>query len=178
MMISVVIPTLNDAQRLTATLAALAPAAIDGFVREVIVADGGSTDETLAVAEDAGADVVTTGLADALAAARQPWVLLLAAGSRPQVGWEQAAHAHMRDYPDKAGWFTLALPEPGIMGRLGEVTASVRQGIVGVPRAEQGLLMAARHIGQLRSVDDYEAVVRRLGRFQMRPIVARALMMR
>ncbi|MEZ5917510.1 MAG: glycosyltransferase [Parvularculaceae bacterium] len=49
--ISVVIPTLNAGRGLAEALAALVPAALDGLVREVIVADGGgSTDETLAIA--------------------------------------------------------------------------------------------------------------------------------
>lgn len=56
-MISVVIPTLDEARRLEPLLAALArePAA-----HEAIVADGGSSDATRAVAEAAGATVVVT----------------------------------------------------------------------------------------------------------------------
>ena len=54
-MISVVIPTLNAAATLQRALSPLVPAAVDGLVREVVVADGGSTDETLELAEDAGA---------------------------------------------------------------------------------------------------------------------------
>ncbi|MEL7488696.1 MAG: glycosyltransferase, partial [Pseudomonadota bacterium] len=57
-MFSVVIPTLNPGARLEACLAALAPAAIDGDVKEVIIADGGSTDATLSRADAAGARVV------------------------------------------------------------------------------------------------------------------------
>jgi glycosyltransferase involved in cell wall biosynthesis len=174
-MISAVIPTLNDAQRLTATLAALAPAAMDGFVREVIVADGGSTDDTLEVAEDAGADVVTTGLADALAAARQPWLLILAPGSRPQVGWEQAAHAHMRDFPNKAGWFDLALAEPGLVFRFREAMARFERRTLGWPRREDGLLITNQLIGELGDVGRYEDVVRKLGRARLRPLGVRAL---
>src|SRR5581483_8374368 len=107
-MISAVMITLNGEQRLAATLASLAPAAIDGFVREVIVADRGSTDATLAVAEDAGARIVTVaagrpGLASACEAARQPWLLILAVGSRLQLGWEEHAHRHVREHPRAAG---------------------------------------------------------------------------
>jgi glycosyltransferase involved in cell wall biosynthesis len=176
-MIAAVIPTLNDAPGLTATLSALAPAAIDGFLRQVIIADAGSSDGTLDVADDAGADVVSTGFADAIAATRQPWLLILKPGSRPQFGWEQAARAHMRDYPEKAGWFELALPQPGYGARLREAIGGLERLVLGMPRAEQGLLVAYHKIGRLGVVEDYAAVVRGLGRLQMRPIGARALMM-
>ena len=58
-MISVVIPTLNAERRLAACLTALVPAAVDGFVCEVIVADGGSTDRTALVADQAGATFIS-----------------------------------------------------------------------------------------------------------------------
>lgn len=54
--VSVVIPTLNEAAALPATLAYLAM--LDPPPREVIVADGGSGDGTVSIAEAAGATVV------------------------------------------------------------------------------------------------------------------------
>ena len=171
-MISVVIATRNDAPRLTATLAALAPAAMDGFVRQVIVADGGSTDETLEVAEDAGADVVTTGFADAIAAARQPWLLILAPGVRPQVGWERAAQAHMRDYSDHAGWFDLALAEAGIGARVREVMA---RSAIGHFRIEQGPLIRSQRLERFAPIKDHQALIRKLGGSQSRRLGVRVL---
>ena len=174
-MISAIVTTLNDASRLTATLAALAPAAMDGFVRQVVVADGGSTDETLEVAEDAGADVVTTGFADAITMARQPWLLILAPGSRPQVGWEQAAHAHIRDHPDKAAWFDLALAAPGAGARLSEAMAGLESGVLGRPRAAQGLLLSKQVLGEIGPGGSHAEIVRRLGRARLRSLKVRAL---
>jgi glycosyltransferase involved in cell wall biosynthesis len=55
-MISAVISTLNSARDLHGLLSALVPAAADGLVRQVLVVDGGSTDGTLDICEDAGAD--------------------------------------------------------------------------------------------------------------------------
>jgi glycosyltransferase involved in cell wall biosynthesis len=59
-MISVIIPTLNHERALPRCFDSLIPAAVRGVVREVIVADGGSSDGTLAIADAAGAHVVTT----------------------------------------------------------------------------------------------------------------------
>ena len=53
-MISVVIPTYNAEATLGHTLTALVPAVVDGIVQEAILVDGGSTDETRAIAEAAG----------------------------------------------------------------------------------------------------------------------------
>lgn len=112
-MISVIVTTLNDERRLGATLASLVPAAMNAVVREVIVADGGSADQTLEIAEDAGARVI--GGADAFRQAceqaRQPWLLILAAGARLEDSWEAAAVEHAaHDEPvqlrssAKGGW--------------------------------------------------------------------------
>ena len=51
-MISVVIPTLNAGATLDATLAALA--GTSGLVGEIVLSDGGSTDDTVALARRAG----------------------------------------------------------------------------------------------------------------------------
>ena len=51
---SVVIATHDSERALVATLAALVPGATAGIVREVIVADGGSRDDTEQVADIAG----------------------------------------------------------------------------------------------------------------------------
>ena len=53
-MISVIIPTLDSERALLPTLAALVPGAMEGLVSEVIVADGGSRDDTAIVADAAG----------------------------------------------------------------------------------------------------------------------------
>ena len=102
-MISVVIITLNDERRLGGTLAPLVQAAVDGLVRQVIIADGGSTDATLEVADDAGAFIVKGGLAAGCNKAREPWLLVLDAGARLPFSWERVAHKHMQMSPSRAG---------------------------------------------------------------------------
>lgn len=83
---SILIPTLNEAHTLPLLLADLE--AQQGLRFEVLVADGGSTDLTLAIARRHGARVVRSGrgravqLNAAVAAARAPWLIVLHADSR------------------------------------------------------------------------------------------------
>lgn len=53
--LSIIIPTLNAADALYRSLPPLAELGALDLIREVIVADGGSVDETAAIAEAAGA---------------------------------------------------------------------------------------------------------------------------
>ncbi len=92
-MLSVIIPTFNNERALVPTLAMLVPGAMNGMVREVIIADGMSTDATLEVADVAGCTV--SGSAASLAqrlnaaatAARSPWLMFLRPGIVLDATW-------------------------------------------------------------------------------------------
>ncbi len=60
-MLTVLIETRNDEEGLARTLASLVGAAVEGVVRDVIVCDRGSTDQTHYVAEHAGCHYVASG---------------------------------------------------------------------------------------------------------------------
>ena len=100
-MISVVIPTLNAEAGLAATLSALVRGSVQGLVREVIIADGGSRDATADIAEVAGARFLRgdKGRGSQLAAgaeqARSKWLLFLHGDTVLQPGWEAEARAFM-----------------------------------------------------------------------------------
>jgi glycosyltransferase involved in cell wall biosynthesis len=100
-MISVVVPTLNDEARLVACLAPLVPASMQGLVRELIIVDGGSTDGTLEIADDAGAHILAgqrdeaTRWVQGIAKAKGPWLLLLEPAVRLEFGWEAAVQKHV-----------------------------------------------------------------------------------
>ena len=106
-MISVIVPTLNNAATLPACLGALVPAAVDAIVTEVIVVDGGSTDATLAIAEDAGVKRAAT-VAAAVTAAKSDWLLLLPATVRLEKGWDAEAAAHVQNGGGRAARFRMA----------------------------------------------------------------------
>ena len=92
-MLSVIIVTIDSERALVPTLAALVPGATSGLISEVIVADGGSRDDTAAVADAAGCNFrVFDGplgrrLKTAAAAARAPWLLFLRPGTILDAAW-------------------------------------------------------------------------------------------
>jgi hypothetical protein len=182
-MISVVLTRLDDERRLAASLASLAPAALDGLVREAIVVGVGAGKAVLEVAEDAGARVIAasdpaSGLAAACAAARGPWLLILTSGVRLQIGWDAAVRRHIDRHADRAGWFTLALDSDGPAARLAEARAAIAAGWLARPDPRAGLLLSLRGyeaaVGEARAVD-HAALVRRLGPRSLRGLGVRAL---
>ena len=142
-MLSVVIPALNAATTLPATLAALGDAA-----GEVVVVDGGSRDATFSVAAALGARVLAAPrgrggqLAAGVAAARGAWLLLLHADTRLASGWAAAARAFMAAGPDRAGYFRFALEFADPRARRLERLVAWRCRCFSLPYGDQGLLIA------------------------------------
>lgn len=93
-MLSVLIETRNDEEGLARTLASLVGGAVEGVVREVIVCDTGSTDQTHRVAEHAGCQYVTDGVAAGIRQAKGDWLLLVEPGARLMEGWIDEVVAH------------------------------------------------------------------------------------
>ncbi|MER9653968.1 glycosyltransferase [Mesorhizobium sp. M0152] len=94
-MLSVLIETRNDEEALARTLASLVGGAVEGVVREVIVCDAGSTDQTHRVAEHAGCHYVASGgVAAGIRQAKGDWLLILEPGARLAEGWIDAVIAH------------------------------------------------------------------------------------
>jgi glycosyltransferase involved in cell wall biosynthesis len=86
--LSVILPTLNAAADLPLALESLLPGLEAGLIREVIVADGGSTDATCAIAASTGAAVIDSApgrgkqLRAGAEAARGEWLLFCPAWRR------------------------------------------------------------------------------------------------
>ncbi|HEX2841983.1 TIGR04283 family arsenosugar biosynthesis glycosyltransferase [Hyphomicrobium sp.] len=190
-MISVVIPTLNAEAHLAQTLSSLVPAAVEGLVREVIIADGGSTDRTLEIADGSGADIVKApmGRGAQLKAgaerARFSWLLFLNADIYLDAGWEREAGLHIervesgRRRPSAAS-FQFTLDDEGVLPRTLERLVSLRTGLLKLPHGDQGLLISRalyNEVGGFGSMPVMEDVdlVRRLGRRRIALLNARAV---
>ena len=143
-MISALILCRDSADGLAETLSSLTAAAVDGLVREAIVIGGRGDAAVAEIVDDAGARLFDGALAEAVTQARQPWLLILPAGARLQMGWEPAVLGHIRHSPSARGWFQLNLAADGPGARLGEALANARARWLGAPRPEHGLLVAAR----------------------------------
>lgn len=168
-MLSVVIPTLNAAATLGATLERMRAA------DEILVADGGSADGTRNLAEAAGARVVTAErgrgpqLAAGAAATRGDWLLFLHADTLPGPGWRAAVQSHCRTAPDDAAVFRFRLADPAWQARLIELGVRLRR----LPYGDQGLLVSRalyEAVGGYRPLPLMEDVdlVRRIGRRRIR----------
>lgn len=190
-MISVVIPALNAEAELTRTLAALVPAAVDGIVREVVLADGGSSDKTLLIADDAGAVIVKSErgrgpqLIAGAAHAKSPWLLFLHADTVLDDGWEREASRFMGEVDhcnraEAAAAFRFALDDRGIAPRVLERLVAMRASLAGLPFGDQGLLISRRlykGVGGFAALPIMEDVdiVRRLGRARIAMLKSRAV---
>lgn len=90
-----IIPAQNDVRNLQGLLTALVPAAVDGLVREVLVADLGSSDGTDALCEDAGAVRLNGGLVQASKAAKGERLLILPTALRLPHDWARSLAEHL-----------------------------------------------------------------------------------
>ena len=189
-MISVVIPTLNAQADLARTLAALVPGVVDGAVGEVIIADGGSTDDTPQIAEAVGAKLVRAAkgrgpqLAAGGRAAKGAWLLFLHADTVLEHGWHLEATRFIeeaaRGAQPRAAAFRFALDDRGARPRFLEAMVSLRCALFRLPYGDQGLLISRtlyEEAGGYRPVELMEDVdlVRRLGRRRIAILRSRAV---
>jgi rSAM/selenodomain-associated transferase 2 len=175
--LSVIIPTLDAAAALPATLAALGEGREQGLVREVLIADGGSRDATAALAEASGAQLVPAlrgrgaQLHTGGAAASGTWLFFLHADTRLAPGWSAAVASFIDGAANqgRAGYLRFRLDDQSAAARCVEAVVAWRCRVLAMPYGDQGLLIAAplyRAIGGFRPLPLMEDVdlIRRLGR--------------
>ncbi len=172
-MLSIIIATLDSERELVRTLAALVPGAMAGLVGEVVLADGGSRDDTAIVAEVAGCKFqrtegsLTQRLKAAASSARGSWLMFLRPGTVPDASWvAEVARFMERPAPDGGA----AVFRRGASGRPAwRAALSLLAAAHGRPRREQGLLISRCLYdaigGHSENASDPEAdLLRRIGR--------------
>jgi len=145
---SIVIPTLNAAAQLPATLNALLPGLEIGMIRDLVVSDGGSADATLEIADEAGAVIVKGPkgrggqLHRGAGAAKGEWLLFVHADTHLAPDWVGAAATHREAHPNLAAAFRLRFRAKGIAPHLVASWANMRSAALNLPYGDQGLLMS------------------------------------
>jgi rSAM/selenodomain-associated transferase 2 len=176
-MISVIIPTLNEAGCLPRALRCLPDAAN----LEIIVVDGGSKDGTADVAERAGARVLRSPPGRALqmnagaAAARGSVLLFLHADTCLPRGFFSAVEAEMQKPGVVAGAFRLRIDAPGWSHRIIEAAAHIRSCVLQMPYGDQGIFIRKETFQELDGfatlpiMEDFDFItrLRRLGRIRI-----------
>lgn len=177
MRISAVVPTLNAAERLRECLHALQDA------DEIVVSDGGSIDDTAAIARSAGARLVEGSrgrgeqLARGAAAASHEALLFVHADTVLGPGAVRSAQDHLTR-SDRPACFALRLDDPAWQARWIERSVAARTRLLHLPYGDQGLAvrrdryLAAGGFRPLPLMEDVD-LIRRLG--PVTPLAAEAL---
>ena len=178
-----VIPVLNGATKLSATLTSLVGV-------EVIITDGGSTDETAIVADQFVAKFLKTARgrgqqlsagAEAAVAQGAGWLLFLHADTVLSADWMAEAQA-FKDDPDNRNMtavFTFRVNDQGRAAQRLERLVDWRTKVLALPYGDQGLLISKDFylsLGGYKALELMEDVdlVRRIGGKRLRVLSATA----
>jgi glycosyltransferase involved in cell wall biosynthesis len=175
-MLSVIIPTHESERQVVRTLACLVSGATSGLIREVILADAGSRDETEKVADIAGCRFIVvpgpldTRLKAAEKEARGPWLMFLRPGAVLDPDWVADVERFLMSAGDdraaKAAAFRAVAD--GAQTLPAQFLQLLRQAVRGGPTSDQGLLLSKTSYdklgGHAAGSDPEGQLMRRIGR--------------
>jgi hypothetical protein len=154
-MLSVIIPTLNSEHLLVPTLSMLVPGAMSGLVRDVTLADGGSSDGTAEIADMAGCVLLASSapvgprLREAAMAARSGWLMFLRPGIVLDATWLDETSRFIAESEGGRGADFAAVFRRAVSPRVAHPLAAefltlVKSMLSPRPHPDQGLVIAAR----------------------------------
>ena len=172
-MLSVIVATNESERVLVRTLSCLVAGATSGLIRDVVLADAGSTDDTAEIADIAGCGLLALPgplgprLAGAAARVRGEWLMFLSAGAEFDPGWVGEVTQFIERAPaDMAAVFTEAVPPRG-QGSLWSDLLAVFRARGSLLKPGRGLLVSKslyREIGGHRDGSACEGdLLRRIG---------------
>ena len=149
-MISVIIPTLNAGPHLPRTLQALAAGTEAGVIKEIIIVDAGSEDETLEIARSASCTILkaerhrANQLRAGADAAKSKWLLFLQADTALATGWVEETERFINapQSRKKAAVYKLAFDDASAEANRVVFWARLRGRVMKLPYGDQGLLIS------------------------------------
>ncbi|MEC7289259.1 MAG: TIGR04283 family arsenosugar biosynthesis glycosyltransferase [Pseudomonadota bacterium] len=184
--LSIIIPAYNAEDVLPLCLGGLMPGLETGLIREVILVDGGSEDQTRRIAEGSGATVVTAPakgraaqLRHGFDQARGDWLLFLHADTALSRDWAERAKSHIAERRDQAAAFTLAYRSDHPMAKVVARRANWRARRLGLPYGDQGLLISRKLYSEVGGYPDTPfledvKIVRAIGKTRLALLSAEA----
>ncbi len=180
--ISVIIPALNEGDRIASTIQSLDGAGLE----ELIVVDGGSSDDTVAAARSLGAKVLSTkanrGRQQNLGAqhATGSILLFLHADTSLPPGFPDHVRATLARPAVSAGAFRFRLDADGWQYRLVEKVVALRCRLLQLPYGDQAIFVSrdmferAGRFSEFPAMEDFDLVrrLRKLGRIVLAEIPA------
>jgi len=169
--ISVIIPTHNESAVIGGAVASL----MESDVLEIVVSDGGSSDDTVRIALESGATVVSTApgrdmqMNEGAARATGDALLFLHADTRLPEGFEAVVRSTLGQDGVLAGAFTLGIDSPRTSMRIVEWLTGLRCRLFSLPYGDQAIFMRrdvfTKYGGwpELQIMEDFE-LMRRLGK--------------
>ena len=156
--ISVIIPSLDAEQDIARLSVQLYDGVHAGLISELIISDGGSSDDTLALAEDLGAVVIQGPagrggqIARGCVVAHGAWVFILHADTVLPMDWQTRVRAAMSDHRSAAYYFDLRFDAKGVAPWVVATWANLRSRLFKLPYGDQGLFIRHSH---LKRIDGY-----------------------